>query len=94
MSSEAGRELGAGCSRWSWERCCPQRGETSRQEWDRADLVSEDMEMGGGDKDDEIGLLAQEPLECQLRTRFPTAARLASRMRTSRQLLLCLRLST
>lgn len=50
-------------------------GETSRQEWDGADLGFEDMEMGGGDKDDEIGLLAQEPLECQVRTRFPTAAR-------------------
>ena len=50
------------------------------------------MEMGGGDKDDGIGLLAQEPLECQVRTRFPPAA--ASRMRTSRKLLLCLRLNT
>ena len=30
------------------------RGEASRQEWDGAHLGHEDMEMGGGDKDDEI----------------------------------------
>lgn len=53
-------------------------GETSRQEWDGTGLGFEDVEMGGGDKDDEIGLLAQELLECQVRTGFPTAARLSN----------------
>lgn len=46
------------------------RGEASRQEWDGAHLGPEDMEMGGGGKDDEIGLLAQEPPECQVRSGF------------------------
>jgi len=46
------------------------RGEAFQQEWDGADLRPEDMEMGGGDKDDEIGLLAQEPPECQVRSGF------------------------
>nr|CAI9693223.1 unnamed protein product [Rangifer tarandus platyrhynchus] len=50
-------------------------GETSRQEWDGADLGFEDMEMGGGDKDDEIGLLAQEPLECQRSPGYCTQVR-------------------